>query len=337
MSRARDTTITDDYDPATADMAIAMEDAPSLVTGEVLAELADADERIQVLSADLARPTRVQSFADRHPDRLHNFGIAERSMIGAAAGMASVGMRPYVAGFGSFLAILAAEQLKVDVCYSDMPVRLLGTHSGISSGAYGTTHHATEDVAILRALPNMTVLSPADGPSLAAGLRATADFDHPLYFRLSAGKDVDVYTGDRAALLDDWHVGGSARLRDGDAATLFATGTRVAPALEAAEQLAGEGIEIAVVDLYSLKPLDSEAILAAARTGAPVVTVEEAGYVGAMGSTVASVIADHGLGVTLRRLSLPDEFSILGLADDLYRHYGLDADGIATAVRGAVG
>ena len=334
---ARDTTVTADFDPATQDMAAGMEEAVSMVTGEVLSELADTDDRICVLAADLARSTRVYSFSDRHPDRYYNFGIAERGMIGAAAGMASVGMRPYVAGFACFLAILAVENLKVDVCYADMPVRVLGTYSGVAAGPYGTTHHATEDIGVLRSLPNMRILAPADGPSLATALRATVDVDHPIYFRLSAGKDPDVYTGERARLLDDWHVGGSARLRDGDALTILATGTRVAAALDAAEQLAAEdGVEAAVVDMYSLKPLDSDAVLAAARTGAPVVCVEEANWVGGLGSTVASVIADHELAVRLRRLSLPDEFSILGPAADLYAHYGIDASGIVATVREAL-
>lgn len=329
----RDTTLTAERDAETVDMAAGMEQAQAMVTGDVLSELADTDDRICVCAADLGRSARVYSFADRHPDRYHQFGIAERSMIGAAAGMASVGMRPYVAGFACFLSVLTAENLKVDLCYADMPVTVLGTYSGIATGTYGTTHHATEDLGVLRALPNMTVVSPVDGPSLAAALRKTVDFDHPLYVRLGAGTEPEVYTGERARLLDDWRIGGSARLRDGDAVTLLATGTRVAPALEAADRLAAEdGIEAAVVDMYSLKPLDSATVLAAARSGTPVITVEEAGWVGGLGSTVASVIADHGIGVTLRRISLPDEFSILGLADDLYRHYGLDAEGIRSTV-----
>lgn len=328
---ARDTTITADFDPETEDMAAGMEQAHGMVTGEVLSELADADDRICVLTADLGRSSRVYSFADRHPDRYYNFGIAERSMIGAAAGMASVGMRPYCAGFACFLAILATENLKVDLCYSDMPVRVLGTYSGIATGPYGTTHHATEDIGILRSLPNMTVVAPIDGPSLAAALRGTVDFDHPVYFRLSTGKDDAVYTGELERHLTDWRVGGSARLRDGGAVTILATGTTVAAALEAAGALQSGGVEAAVVDMYSLKPIDTEAVLAAARTG-PLVVVEEGGPHGGLGSAVADVLVDHGVGARVRRLSLPDEFSILGPAPDLYRHYGIDADGIRSAV-----
>ena len=225
---ARDTTITTDSDPATQDMAAGMEAAFAMVTGDVLSELADTDDRICVLGADLARSTRVYSFSDRHPDRYYNFGMAERSMIGAAAGMAAVGMRPYVAGFGCFLAILATENLKVDLCYPDMPVRVLGTYSGVAAGPYGATHHAIEDIGVLRSLPNMTVVAPIDGPSLEAALRATVDDEHPVYFRLSGGKDDPVYTGENERHLADWRVGGSARLRDGGndgAVTILATGT----------------------------------------------------------------------------------------------------------------
>lgn len=336
IAGARDTTITAGFDPETVDMAAGMEQATAMVTGAVLSDLAEHDDRICVCAADLGRSARVHSFLDRHPDRYHQFGIAERSMIGAAAGMASVGQRPYVVGFACFLAILATENLKVDLCYADMPVRVLGTYSGVATGTYGTTHHATEDIGVLRALPNLTLLAPVDGPSLERALRATVEHEHPIYFRLGAGTEPEVYGGERARLLDDWRIGGSARLRDGGDVTIFATGTRVAAALEAAEQLAGEGVEAAVVDTYSLKPLDSAAVLDAARGGAPIVTVEEAGYVGGMGSTVASVVADHGLGVTLRRLSLPDAFSILGPAPELYAHYGIDAAGIRATVTDVV-
>jgi len=323
------TTVVEGFDEESWDMVGSLELSKQLVSGEVLADLADRREDICVLTADLGRPTQVHGFKDRHPECYFNFGIAERNMVSAAAGLAAVGMRPYVSGYGFFLGIIAAEQIRTDVCYPKLPVRMLGTNSGISMGFYGTSHHATEDIGILRPMADLTLVAPVDGVSLRRAIEATVEHPGPIYFRLGRGRETPVYE----EAPDDWHVGGSAELRSGEDATILATGVCVNAALGAAEQLAAEGINVRVVDMYSLKPLDEEAVERAARETQRVFTAEEHNVLGGLGSAVAEVLAEMGAGTPLTRMGIPDEYSLLGPPTHLYRHYGIDAEGIAQTVR----
>lgn len=330
MSARRDrTTVAEGFDKESWDMVGSLELSKQLVSGEVLADLADHREDICVLTADLGRPTQVHSFKGRHPERYFNFGIAERNMVSAAAGLAAVGMKPYVSGYGFFLGIIAAEQIRTDICYPRLPVRMLGTNSGISMGFYGTSHHATEDIGILRPMADLTMVAPADGVSLRRAIEATVEHPGPIYFRLGRGRETPVY----GEAPDDWRVGGSAELHPGDDATVLATGTCVQAALGAAEMLAEEGINTRVVDMYSLKPLDEGAVERAARETRRIFTAEEHNVLGGLGSAVAEVLAETGAGVPLTRIGIPDEYSLLGPPTHLYRHYGIDAEGIAQTIR----
>jgi transketolase len=304
---------------------------PAFVLGEELSLLADADPRIVVLTADLASANRTVEFKARHPDRFFDFGIAEKNMLTAAAGMASCGMVPYAATFASFCALLGAEQLRTDCAYPRMKVRAIGHHSGISMGFYGTSHHALEDLAITRSIAELTVVCAADANQLRAVLRASVDHPGAMYIRLGRGRDPEVY-----GQVPDLTFGKAIRLREGADLTIIATGTELRAALDAADALAGEGISARVVDMHTVKPLDSDEVRAAATETGAILTVEEHNVVGGLGSAVAEVLVDLPR-LPFRRHGVPDEFAPVGPPAALYAHYRLDAPGIAAVARELLG
>lgn len=304
----------------------------SFVAGESLAALAEDDPRVVVLTADLKYSNRTSDFAERAPDRFFNLGIAEQNMVSVAAGLASAGLIPYVATFASFVGLLCAEQIRTDLAYTGMPVRILAHHAGISLGYYGTSHHAVEDVAVTRSIAGLTVVAPCDAPSLDAALHGTVDLPGPIYFRLGRGRDPEVYTQETARA---WELGRASTLRAGSDLALLAYGSTVAPALEAAATVAAEGIDVRVLDVHTLKPLDLECIRKAATAAAGILVVEEHNIVGGLASAVADVIASERLDCALARVGIPDEYVPPGPPTHLYHHYGLDANGIAAAIRRA--
>ncbi|PWG65792.1 transketolase family protein [Spiribacter halobius] len=323
-----ESTVGPDFDEKTWDMPGSLALSSQLTTGQVLCELAaEGRDDLVVCTADLARPTQVINFGKQYPDRLFNFGIAERNMIGAAAGLATTGLLPVISNYSFFLALMGLENIRDDICYPNLNVRMIGTHSGIAMGFYGTSHHSNEDIGALRTLANLTLMAPCDGNAIRAAFRSTLDHEGPIYFRAGRGREKPVYDAP-----PEWRIGGSNTLRGGSHATVLAVGNLVSAALEAADQLAGKGIELTVVDMYSIRPLDREAVRAAARQGV-LFTAEEHNVTGGFGSAVAEVIADEGLGCRQVRIGLPDEYSLLGPPTHLYRHYGLDGDGVAATVR----
>lgn len=327
-----ESTVTAEFDERSWDMVGSLALSKQLVSGEVLIELARRRDDIVVLTADLGRPTRVIDFGRAFPERYFNFGISERNMVGAAAGMASAGMLPYVSGYACFLALLAADQIRLDVCYTKLPVRFLSTHSGLTMGFYGSSHHATEDIGAIRSFANLTILAPIDAVALRQALVATVDHPGPIYFRLGRGRETPVYD----APIPEYRIGGSHRLRDGTDATVFATGLCVDFALQAARLLEAEGIALRVVDAYSLKPLDADAVRGACLETRHVFTAEEHNVIGGLGSAVAEVMAEVGTATRLTRIGMQDAFSILGPPTHLYKHYGLDGEGIAKTIRTAL-
>jgi transketolase len=317
-------------DPASWDLATSATLNRSFVAGDALADLADSEPRIIVLTADLKHSNRTVDFERRHPDRFINVGIAEQNMVSMAAGMATFGYIPYVATFASFVGLLCAEQMRTDLAYPNLPVRLLAHHAGISLGFYGTSHHATEDLGLLRAMANMTVVCPCDATATRRAIADTVDHPGPVYFRLGRGRDPDVYEGDTP-----FEVGRLSRLRDGTDLTIVANGVTVQPALVAAETLADEGIEATVLDAHTVRPFDADGLCVdAARTGR-VLVAEEHNVIGGVASACADALVDGGVsGVAFARLGMPvDEYALIGPPTHLYRHYGLDAEGIATAGR----
>lgn len=301
---------------------------PAFVLGQELAALADTDPRIVVLTADLAPANRTVEFQARHPDRFFDFGIAERNMITAGAGMAASGLIPFVATFAAFCAILGAEQIRTDCAYPDLPVRILGHHSGMSMGFYGTTHHALEDLAMMRAVAGLTVVSAADANQLRAILRASLGHPGAIYVRMGRGRDPEVY----ATVPEDFVFGRAVRLREGRDLTIFATGAQVEPSVQAAALLGADGIAVRVVDMHTLKPLDRAEIAAAAAETGAILSVEEHNVTGGLGSAVAEVLVDCER-VPFRRHGVNDEFVLIGPPAALYAHYKLDAAGIAEVAR----
>ena len=324
-----ESTVSPGMSPKSWDMVGSLNLSLQLPTGEVLIKLAEAGrDDIVVCTADLGRPTQVINFGRRYPDRYFNFGIAERNMIGAAAGLATTGLLPVISNYSFFLALMGAENIRNDIAYPNLKVRMVGTHSGIAMGFYGTSHHCNEDIGLLRAIANLVVMAPCDANSIRAALTSTIDHDGPIYFRVGRGREAPVYDAPPA-----WRIGGSTTLREGRHATVFAIGNLVQAALEAHDILAKEGIGLGVVDSYSIRPIDADPILAAAKTQGVVFAAEEHNVTSGFGSAVAEVLAGAGSGARLVRIGMPDQYSLLGPPTHLYRHYGLDGEGVALAVR----
>ncbi|WP_448955508.1 transketolase family protein [Labrys neptuniae] len=303
--------------------------APSLPTlSRALIELAEAGHPVMAGTADLQYSNGLADFARRFPERFIQFGISEQNMVSAAAGMATTGVIPYVATFASFLALLCCEQIRMDVAYCRQPVRLIGHHTGISLGFYGTSHHATEDIAIMRSIANLAVVSTADGPAFAAALKATVDYPLPIYFRIARGHDPVVYEDGVTFELGKAVVHGF-----GDDVTIIAAGSPVHAAKQAVAALRQEGHSVGLIDMHSIKPLDEEAILEASSRSRVILTVEEHNILGGLGGAVAEVLAEKGRGARLVRHGIRDEYSLIAPPTHLYRHYRLDADGIGQVVR----
>lgn len=291
-----------------------------------IADIADEDERVVAGAADLKLTTQLSKFEERHPDRFYQFGISERNMIGNAAGMAACGLRPYVGTMASFAGILALENIKTDLAYPRMPVRVLGTHTGICTGYFGTSHHATEDLSTTRAVADLLVLAPADGHSAAQLVRQTHELDQPIYIRLGRGRPEDVVHPENAAV----EFGKLATVRQGRDVAIFATGEMVAASLHAADTLESEGLESTVVDVHTIKPFDVLGAVEIGEAHSAVITVEDHNTEGGLGSIVRDALASRGCRTPVYKHGLRDEFAITGPPAHLYTYYGLDARGIAT-------
>lgn len=307
-----------------------LEQAPGFLTlSETLSALVDEGVPLVALTGDLKYSNGLVRFAERHPERFFNMGISEQNMLSAAAGMATTGLMPFVAEFASFLALLCCEQIRTDVAYSKLPVRLIGHHSGISFGFYGTSHHATEDLAIMRSIAGLTVIAPSDPGMLAAVIRASIEHERPMYIRIGRGREPQVYSGSQ---LDAFEIGRAIWHGHGEQATLIATGTMVSPAIEAVTSLRAAGHSVGLIDMHTIKPFDSEAVLEAAGESRRLITVEEHNVIGGLGGTVAELLADAGAGVPLHRHGIKDEYSLIGPPTRLYEHYRLDGAGITNVV-----
>lgn len=298
------------------------------VYGLVLTEMAGQDERIVAVTADVPESLRLVKFKETYPDRLFNFGIAEQNMMAAAAGLARAGKVPYVSVYSIFAALRATEQARTDVAYGNLPVRICVSHSGVSLGPAGPSHHSIEDVAVYRVMANMTVIVPADGVETAEALRATKDLPGPLFMRMNRIVEPTVYRSESGFTLGKGRV-----LREGGDLTIMACGVCVSSALQAAEMLAGEGLQVRVVDMATIKPIDREEVLAsAAKTGA-ILTVEEHTTFGGLGTAAAEVLAEAGVSVRFKRHGIPDIYTLAGMYPELLAYYRLDGPGVAQAAR----
>jgi transketolase len=291
-----------------------------------LAELAEADHRIVGVVNDSVGSSKLNSFRKAFPDRLINVGIAEQDMVGVASGLANGGRIPFVSAASCFLTGRALEQIKADVAYSNTNVKLCGMSPGVAYGELGPTHHSIEDIAWLRAIANMTVIVPADPVETAAALRWAAASPGPVFIRVSRMSVPQVYEDDY-----EFRIGEAITVREGTDVTLISNGTVLWRALAAAEQLEADGVSARVLSMPTVKPLDVDAVVAAARETAGIVTAEEAVPGGGLGGAVAeTVVQHHPARVTMLGI---DEFAPTGSAGYLLDRYGLSADGIAGAAR----
>lgn len=297
------------------------------VYGKVLAQLAETNRDIVVLTADLKHSNKSGDFAAAHPDRFFNFGIAEQNMMAAAAGFALCGKIAFVCTFAFLATLRCCEQVRTDIAYPNLKVRILGSHAGLSMGVSGATHHAIEDIAIVRSMPNMTVIVPADPVETSRAVEASIEYPGPIYMRLGRGAEPIVYKQPY-----DYRIGEAVTLRDGGDVTVIACGPCVMAAIRASRELEKEGISLRILDMHTIKPIDREAILRATETGG-IVTVEEHSVIGGLGSAVADVLAESGMGVRFKKVGIPDVYTGVGPPDDLCSRYGIDAQGIATAVK----
>ncbi len=299
------------------------------IYGQVLADLGDKHPDIVGLSADLAKSTKIGVFGDKFPERFFNVGIAEQNMFGIAAGLAKAGLKPFVSTMAAFTSMRAAEQVRTDICYQNLNVKIIATHGGVSFGSAGTTHHATEDVAIMRSFANMTVVVPADGIETAKAVKEAVDYPGPVYIRVGRGFEPTYYKDENY----DFKIGKAVEIKDGSDITTICNGICVLQAAEAADFLAKEGLSVRVLNLHTIKPLDEEAIMKAVLETRRILTVEEHNTIGGLGTAVADVIAASGKGCAFEKVGIPDVYSEVGYPEDLYAYYKLDADGIIEKVR----
>ncbi|MDP9222943.1 MAG: transketolase family protein [Actinomycetota bacterium] len=297
--------------------------------GEALAEVG-ADERIVVVDGDVNNSTFTNKFKSAYPDRFFNVGIAESNLVGISAGLAGAGKIPVASSFAVFLLANAFDQIRMSIAFPNQNVKLVGTHAGISIGEDGPSQMAIEDLALACSLPGFTVIVPADGPSTAAATKAMIERDGPTYMRCGRPK-VPVLYSDEHQL----HIGKANELRDGDDVTIIANGIMVAMALDAAEGLAQEGVQARVLDMHTVKPIDTEAIERAANETRGIVVAEEHLAYGGLGATVAAVVGERKP-TRMAYVNIGDTYATSGKPDELLVQYGLTPGAIEDAARRAL-
>ncbi len=298
------------------------------IYGEKLAELGRTCGDLVVLDADVSSSTQTKFFAAEHPDRFFNMGIAESNMVSTAAGLAREGFVPFVNTFAVFISSIGLIGARALACYGNLNVKFAGAYCGLSDAFDGASHHATEDLAILRALPNMKILVPSDAASSGALTKLAYDTPGPCYLRLSRDVYPDLY--DETAVFTP---GKGNIVRDGSDVTVIACGILVHKALEAAKALEQEGVSVRVVDMYSIKPIDKELILRCAKETSAIVTAEEHSVIGGLGSATAEVLATNSCVVPVQMVGVQDTFTESGPYNALLGKYGLDSTAVTSAIR----
>ncbi len=292
--------------------------------GETLVELGNEIDNLVVMDADLAHATQTFKFAEKYKERFFNMGIAEQNMIGVASGLALSGYIPFVSTFALFGAGRAYEQIRNSVCYPRSNVKVAVTHGGISVGEDGGSHQSIEDIALMRVLPNMTVIVPCDAVETKKAVKAAAIFEGPVYIRIARSPS--------AVLTDENHefkIGKGYKLREGEDISIFATGIMTAEAVLAAQKLAEDGISASVVNIHTIKPLDNELILAEAKKTGAVVTVEEHSIIGGLGGAISELLIGNGA-IKMKRIGVEDRFGQSGDPESLLKEYDLTSDNIVS-------
>ena len=295
--------------------------------GDTLVELIDRDERVYVLDGDLANSTKADKISRERPERFLQMGIAEQNMMGVAAGMASCGLVPWLSSFACFLVNRDLDQLRVVVAQPNLPVKIAGAYSGLLTGKTGKTHQEVADISVMRAMPNMTVLSPADAVEVRAAMIAANDSDGPVYIRLTRDPEPVVFPADY-----DFEIGRTIVVREGSDVTIFSTGAQTVRCLQAADQLAADGVSAHVVHVPTIKPLDAQAIADAAAHTGRAVTAEDHTIIGGLGGAVAEALGElHP--TPMRRIGIRDTFGESAANEDLLEKYGITAAHVADAAR----
>jgi len=295
--------------------------------GKTLVELGKDNKNIVVFDADLSGSTRTSFFGREFPERFFNFGVAEQNMIATAAGLASCGKTVFASTFAMFATGRAWDQLRNSVCYSNMNVKLVATHAGITVGPDGATHQALEDVSLMRVIPNMTVIVPCDGPQTRDAVIAAAKINGPVYIRLGRSK-VPTVEGK-----GDFKLGKAEIIKKGKDVTIFSCGIMTNTAAEASAVLAKEGIDCSVVNIHTIKPIDSKAIEEMTSNCKLAVICEEHSVIGGLGCAVEEVIAKKGFGIKVTRIGVNNRFGQSGSPDDLLAEYNLQSQDIVEAVK----
>ena len=299
--------------------------------GKALAELANVNENIVVLDADLSKSTKTADFKAVCEERFFNMGIAEGNMMGVAAGLSTCGKIPYVSTFAMFAAGRAFEQIRNSICYPKLNVKVCATHAGLTVGEDGASHQAIEDLALMRSIPNMTVICPSDAVETEAAIKAIAEYDGPCYVRLGRAA-VNIVNDENTY---EFKIGKGVTLAEGNDVTIVATGIMVDVALEAKEMLKNEGINARVINIHTLKPIDREILITAAKETGAIITVEEHNVIGGLGSAVSEVLTEE-IPVPVLKVGVQDVFGESGLPDQLLKAYGLTATNVVEKAKKAI-
>jgi len=296
------------------------------VYGRKLVELGRIHENIVVLSADLLRSNNIKKFEDEFPKRTFNVGVAEQNLFGIAAGLALEGKMPFASTMATFASMRACEQLRTDICYNNLNVRVIATNAGLTCGG-GPTHAGQEDISIVKSFPNLTVISPGDPNQIGKVIEASLTHKGPIYIRIGRSGEPIIYKEDYAYV-----IGKAITVKEGTDLTFIACGVMVSFSLFAAQLLEKEGISARVIDMHTIKPIDEEVIDRAAKETGRVVVAEDHNKLGGLASSVADVIADKNLNCIFKRVGIPNVYCAVGDPEGLYAKYGMDMNGIyATA------
>lgn len=295
--------------------------------GEKLAELGRTNKDIVVLDADLSTATKTSIFAKEFPNRFFDIGIAEQDMLSTAAGMATFGKIPYASTFAVFAAGRAYDQIRNSICYPNLNVKICATHAGITVGEDGATHQMLEDLSLMRSMPNMTVLSTSDDTQTRWAVEEISKIKGPVYLRLCRLATPVIYDENQKFV-----IGKAIQIGEGTDGTIFATGVTVSEAIKAKEELAKENINVRVVDIHTIKPIDKETIIKCAKETKKLISVEDHNIIGGLGTAIADVLAEN-YPAKLTKIGIPDTFGKSGKAEELLKYYGLTADNIINEVK----
>lgn len=295
--------------------------------GKALVELGKENKDVVVLTADLADATKTSLFEKEFPDRFINVGIAEQNLIGISAGLATTGKIPFASTFAMFAAGRAYDQIRNSVAYPKLNVKICGTHAGVTVGEDGATHQMLEDLSLMRSIPNMTVLCPSDDTQTKWAIKEMAKFDGPVYIRLARVATPVIYDENQK-----FEIGKMVQIGDGTDATIFATGVEVAETLKAKEELEKENINIRVVDVHTIKPIDREMIVKCAKETKKIITIEDHSIIGGLGTAICEVLSEE-YPTKVIRMGMNDKFGKSGKAEQLLKYFKLDSQAIIEKVK----